>query len=132
MVNGSHSDNSPSVTPNRLDDDSRRDQDDSVTRSKMSLKSIDQEERFREPNELLIATKNFIQQSRSKNKEIGRLHDQLDNFGVINGYDKDKIEKYMDGLIENIDVSGEEDFANIRVKMKHERPPPPRDLQLGG
>jgi hypothetical protein len=60
------------------------------------------------------------------------LHDQLDNFGVINGYDKDKIEKYMDGLIENIDVSGEEDFANIRVKMKHERPPPPRDLQLGG
>ena len=90
MVSGSQSDMSPSITPNRMDDDSRRDNDEiSATRSKMSLKSREEENTLREPNELLIATRKAIQEGRSKNKVIGSLHEQLDQFGVINGYDKE-------------------------------------------
>ena len=123
MVNGSTSNTSPSLTANQVEDDeSRRDREEaSATRSKMSLKSRDDEERNRAPNELIVATKKVIKYGRSKNKVISELHEELDRYGAVSGYDKEMIGLFMSGQHENVDVGGEEAFANQRVKLKHER-----------
>ena len=75
----------------------------------------------KEPSQYVMQGIRAIEQARKRSDKFVELHDQIEKLGKINAYDKEKIELYMKGKINQMDVGGEEKIADYRVLLAHER-----------
>ena len=72
---------------------------------------------------MVMAGRKAIEAARKRSKHLAGLHQQIEESGAIENYDKAKIDLYMSGKIQRYDVAGEEPLADMKVKLKHERAP---------